>query len=161
MYFVYVLQNPQGRIYIGFTTHLEKRIQQHQQGEVGWTRARGPWKLVLCETFSDRSEAMRRERSLKKGKANQELRKFLSSSSAVERVPNTFRRSWPETLKNRAENQRKLKNARDRKPGPCYTQNPVSGGRMGGDYRSPLPRGRRCGVPQLPQPACRKQPPPL
>lgn len=86
MYFVYVLQNPQGRIYIGFTTHLEKRIQQHQQGEAGWTRARGPWKLVLCETFSDRSEAMRRERSLKKGKANQELRKFLSSSSAAERV---------------------------------------------------------------------------
>jgi hypothetical protein len=51
MYFVYVLQNPQGRIYIGFTTHLEKRIQQHQQGEAGWTRARGPWKLAQLPQF--------------------------------------------------------------------------------------------------------------
>ena len=78
MYFVYVLQNPQGRIYIGFTTHLEKRIQQHQQGEAGWTRARGPWKLVPCETFSDRSEAMCRERSLKKVKPTKNLESFLA-----------------------------------------------------------------------------------
>ena len=59
MFFVYVLQNPDGRLYIGFTTDLERRLRQHQEGEGGWTSGHGPWKLVLCETFTDRAEAMR------------------------------------------------------------------------------------------------------
>ena len=86
MYFVYVLRNPEGRLYIGFTADLERRLQQHQEGKAGWTRGRGPWELVLSETFANRTEAMRRERSLKRGKANQELRKQLAKSSEAERV---------------------------------------------------------------------------
>lgn len=84
LYFVYVLRNSNGRLYIGFTTDLERRVQQHQQGEGGWTRGRGPWELVHFETFDDRVEAMRRERNLKRGKLNQGLRKKFSST--VERV---------------------------------------------------------------------------
>lgn len=84
MYFVYVLRNPEGRLYIGFTADLERRVQQHQQGEGGWTRGQGPWELAHFETFDDRSEAMRRERKLKRGKLNQELRKQISLT--VERV---------------------------------------------------------------------------
>jgi len=80
MFFVYVLQNSEGRLYVGFTTDLERRLRQHQQGEAGWTRGRGPWELALCEMFTDRAEAMRRERSLKSGKANQELRKHFSKN---------------------------------------------------------------------------------
>jgi len=30
LYFVYVLENPEGQLYIGFTTNLEKRGLQHQ-----------------------------------------------------------------------------------------------------------------------------------
>jgi putative endonuclease len=86
MYFVYVLQNPEGRLYIGFTANLERRLQQHQEDKAGWTRGRGPWELVLSETFTNRTEAMRRERSLKRGKANHELRKQLAKSSEAERV---------------------------------------------------------------------------
>ena len=78
MYFVYVLRNPEGRLYIGFTTDLDTRVRQHQDGEGGWTRGRGPWKLVHHETFAKRREAMRRERSLKRGGANQALRRDLS-----------------------------------------------------------------------------------
>ena len=73
MYFVYVLQNAEGRLYIGFTSDLESRVRQHKEDEGGWTHGRGPWQLVYYEAFSDRSEAMRRERNLKHGKANQEL----------------------------------------------------------------------------------------
>ena len=80
MYFVYVLQNPEGRLYIGFTTNLQRRIHQHQEGKGGWTRGRGPWELVYWETFTNRAEAMRREQNLKRGKTNQILRSILTKA---------------------------------------------------------------------------------
>ncbi len=79
-YFVYVLRNSEGRLYIGFTTDLDRRLHQHQEGTGGWTHTRGPWELVHHETFTNRSEAMRRERNLKRGRTNQELRIRLSDS---------------------------------------------------------------------------------
>jgi len=77
-YQVYVLQNPRGNLYIGFTTNLDKRLTRHQNNEGGWTRDKGPWSLVYSETYTDRKEAMSRERYLKQGKANQELRRLLA-----------------------------------------------------------------------------------
>ena len=74
MFFVYVLRNPQGRLYVGFTQDLKRRVGQHQENEGGWTRGKGLWELVYHEAFIDRSEALRRERNLKRGKQNQELR---------------------------------------------------------------------------------------
>ena len=74
MYYLYVLVNPSGRIYIGQTDDLDHRLEQHQNGEGGWTRWRGPWELVLQEAFATRAEAMRREKALKSGRLNQELR---------------------------------------------------------------------------------------
>ena len=73
-YFVYVLRNPEGRLYIGCTTDLHQRVRQHQEGKGGWTRGRGPWQLVHHEVFDSRATAMRREGNLKRGRTNRELR---------------------------------------------------------------------------------------
>ncbi len=81
MYYVYVLQNPEGQLYIGFTANLNERLQRHQDGKAGWTHSRGPWELVYHETFSDRKEAMRREIQLKNGRENQRLRSILIRAS--------------------------------------------------------------------------------
>ena len=78
MFYVYVLRNPSGRLYIGQTDNLDKRVKRHQIGGVRWTSAHGPWELAYNETYSTRSEAMRRERVLKVGKANQELHQLLN-----------------------------------------------------------------------------------
>ena len=75
MYFVYVLCNPEGRLYIGFTTDLSLRVLQHQDDEGGWTKGKGPWELVHQEEFVDRALVMRREKALKSGRANEELRR--------------------------------------------------------------------------------------
>ncbi len=77
MYYVYVLRNPSGRLYIGFTTDLPRRVQQHQDEEGGWTKGKGPWELVHHEEFADRFLAMRRERTLKRGRTNEELHRRL------------------------------------------------------------------------------------
>ena len=77
-FYVYVLRNLEGRLYIGFTEDLKKRVHRHQSHGAGWTRSRGPWELVHSETFEHRTEAMRRERTLKTGRTNQELRQRFS-----------------------------------------------------------------------------------
>ena len=78
---MYVLRNPEGLLYIGFTTDLPRELRQHQGIEGRWIEGKGPWKLVLNEEFADRSLAMRREKALKSGKDNEELRRKLSSPS--------------------------------------------------------------------------------
>jgi putative endonuclease len=82
MYYVYVLKNFEGRLYIGFTSNLEERVKRHQDGKAGWTRGRGPWELVHYETFTNRIEALRRERNLKRGKPNKELRSLLNKAQS-------------------------------------------------------------------------------
>ncbi len=65
-YTVYILQNPEGKFYIGQTQDLDKRLKRHNENRSQYTKKKGPWKLVHQETFSDRSKAMKRERQLKK-----------------------------------------------------------------------------------------------
>jgi putative endonuclease len=78
MYSVYVLRNPQGRLYVGSTSEIERRVLQHQRGEGGWTRGRGPWQLVYHEHFPNRAEAMSRERELKGGRGRRWLLGYLN-----------------------------------------------------------------------------------
>ena len=73
-YFIYVLRNQQGRLYIGFTENLEQRVWQHGENEASWTRGKGPWELVHHEEYSNRADTLRRERNLKRGRTNQILR---------------------------------------------------------------------------------------
>ena len=77
MYTVYVLRNLEGRLYVGQTADILRRVRQHQEGDAGWTRSRGPWELVYTEQFPDRASAVRRERDLKRGRMNQALRRLL------------------------------------------------------------------------------------
>ena len=81
LFSVYVLRNPEGRLYIGFTTDLPGRLRRHQGNEGGWTEGKRPWNLALHEEFADRALAMRREKALKSGKDNEELVRKLSSPS--------------------------------------------------------------------------------
>jgi putative endonuclease len=86
MFSVYVLMNPGGRLYIGHTENLAARLKRHSAGDSRWTSNRGPWRLVVHEEFATRSDAMRRERALKSGRLNQELRAKLAEGEGVERV---------------------------------------------------------------------------
>ncbi|MGE3074240.1 MAG: GIY-YIG nuclease family protein [Dehalococcoidia bacterium] len=74
---VYVLRNPDGRLYVGHTADLTRRLEQHSNGESRWTASRGPWELAHTEDFDSRAAAMAREKALKTGRANQELRDLL------------------------------------------------------------------------------------
>jgi len=69
MYHVYVLRSEKtGRRYVGSSQDSEERLLQHNSGQSLATRHGVPWKLIHCEQFSTRAEAVRRERFYKTGK---------------------------------------------------------------------------------------------
>jgi putative endonuclease len=77
-YFVYILRNTEGRLYIGQTSDLELRLQRHNEGKVFWTKSRGPWQLVHSETFNTRSAAMTQEKRLKALKSKKALLDYMA-----------------------------------------------------------------------------------
>ena len=82
-YWVYVLQNPKGRFYIGSTDDIETRVASHNRTDktLGkYTRKNGPWNLVWSEEHPDRSSAMRREREIKSWKSSRTIRQKLLGS---------------------------------------------------------------------------------
>jgi putative endonuclease len=66
MYVVYVLESLNDKKhYIGQTSDVNQRIQEHNQGRVRWTKAHRPWKILYVEEFENRTSAIKRERFLK------------------------------------------------------------------------------------------------
>ena len=66
-YLTYIVRCSDGTFYTGWTDDIDKRLDAHNKG-VGsrYTRARLPVELVHKEEFASKSEAMRRERAIKK-----------------------------------------------------------------------------------------------
>ncbi len=69
MYCVYVLYSPKhDRIYIGETSNLIERFKSHNHlGKKGSTLRYRPWIVAYVDFFETRSEALKREKSLKQG----------------------------------------------------------------------------------------------
>ena len=63
--YTYILQCANGQYYVGSTTDLDKRLQEHQAGlGTKFTRAHLPVKLVYKEEYSSIEMAFSRERQL-------------------------------------------------------------------------------------------------
>jgi len=67
-YYVYILECSDRTLYTGFTTNIEKRIEDHNGGRVGakYTRSRRPVKLVYVQTCRTLSDALKREAEIKR-----------------------------------------------------------------------------------------------
>ena len=67
MFWVYILQNPGGRFYVGYTDNLEARLIRRTDDRTTYTRKNGPWTLVWSEAHQSRSSAIVREKRHIKG----------------------------------------------------------------------------------------------
>ena len=85
-FFVYIVENPNGKFYVGQTEDLDRRVRQHNDpshSEMKYTtKHTGPWELVWFEEHSDRASAMTRERFIKSRKSATWIRKHLLSPRA-------------------------------------------------------------------------------
>ncbi|MFH0908474.1 MAG: GIY-YIG nuclease family protein [bacterium] len=78
MYYVYVLYSEKDAgLYIGFTTDLQRRFGEHQEGASRSTAYRRPLVLVYYEAYAMREDAEGRERFLKSGSGRTYLKKQL------------------------------------------------------------------------------------
>jgi predicted GIY-YIG superfamily endonuclease len=63
---VYILRCADNSYYTGHTDNLDKRIVEHQTGEIEcYTSTRLPLTLVFADEFPTRDEALARERQIK------------------------------------------------------------------------------------------------
>jgi len=67
-YRVYVLQNPTGKRYIGFSEDVPLRVRQHNAELTRSTRGRGPWRLVWQSGSLKEADARMLEFDLKRQK---------------------------------------------------------------------------------------------
>ena len=67
MHYVYILRCNDGSLYTGYTTDLTRRVWEHNHSNKGakYTRSRRPVILVHSESYSSRSDAMKREYAIK------------------------------------------------------------------------------------------------
>lgn len=66
-FFVYILQCTDGSFYTGYTKNIAERTKQHQNGKgAKYTKAHRPQTLAYVENYDSRSQAMKREREIKK-----------------------------------------------------------------------------------------------
>ncbi|MGE5297738.1 MAG: GIY-YIG nuclease family protein [Acidobacteriaceae bacterium] len=77
-YYVYILlSSADKRLYIGFTTNLKQRLQQHARGEVTSTKSRRFLRLIHYEYFINKEDAKARETFLKSGYGHEQLKAIL------------------------------------------------------------------------------------
>lgn len=67
MHYIYIVKCSDGSLYTGYTTDLDRRMKEHNSNTgAKYTRGRAPVSLIYYEEFSSRSEATKRECSIKK-----------------------------------------------------------------------------------------------
>ena len=65
-FYIYVLESQlDGKRYIGYTSNLKKRLEEHKNGKNFSTKFRLPFKLIYFEACTHSEDAKRRERYLK------------------------------------------------------------------------------------------------
>ena len=84
MYFVYMLATKRLNkfiSYVGYTNNLEKRIKDHNNGKGAKFTRGNKWKLIYYEIFSNKTNALKRDYSLKNDRKLRNYIKRLISSN--------------------------------------------------------------------------------
>ncbi len=76
MYYVYIIKSFQSDVfYKGSTSDFNRRLIEHNEGKNDYTKGRGPWQLIFVQEFETKSEALVKEKKLKR--CNKEYLRWL------------------------------------------------------------------------------------
>jgi putative endonuclease len=84
-YCVYLLSNRSGTLYLGVTSNLQNRLEQHRSKSTPSFSARyNLWKLVWFEVHETASQAIQREKQIKKWRREKKLRLIISGNPKLQ-----------------------------------------------------------------------------
>ncbi len=78
-----------GKLYIGFTEDLRKRIIRHNLKLTKSTKSRAPLELIYYEAYKNKKDALRREKFFKTGWGRQYISKNLNNYFSSRRYSKT------------------------------------------------------------------------
>ncbi len=65
-YYVYIMTNNSGTLYVGVTSNLERRVAEHKQGDISsFTQRYKTTRIVYYESTPDAQSAIQREKQIK------------------------------------------------------------------------------------------------
>jgi putative endonuclease len=75
MFIVYALKSEKdGRVYVGFTQDLSRRLKEHNSGKTRSTKGWLPWNVIYTEEVDSREKSRAREIYLKSGMGKEFLK---------------------------------------------------------------------------------------
>ena len=77
MHYVYILQDERKKLYVGYSSNLKQRIQDHKYKEVATTSIYKEPKLVWYCAFHEKKAALDFEKYLKAGSGHAFVRKHF------------------------------------------------------------------------------------
>jgi putative endonuclease len=79
MHHVYLIEcDPHHKWYIGYTTDLKRRLAEHNAHRSTATAREQSWRLIYCESYVHKMDALGREKFLKSGSGWKHLKKQLT-----------------------------------------------------------------------------------
>ena len=90
MFIVYAIKSElDGRIYVGMTNDLARRIKEHESGKTRSTKGYRPWKLIYSQSVDHRDKARELEKKLKAGSGKEFLKSVVKFApvAQLDRAP--------------------------------------------------------------------------
>jgi putative endonuclease len=82
MYFVYIIESKiDSSFYIGYTKDVKSRLDGHNRGKTVYTKRKMPWILKYYEEFDNKTDAIKREKHLKRQKNREFYNKLIDNWS--------------------------------------------------------------------------------
>jgi putative endonuclease len=81
MHYLYILYSVSiNRYYIGVAIDVDERLRRHLSNHAGYTGKSKDWKVVHLEGFPTKTEALAREKQLKKWKSAVRIKEMIERS---------------------------------------------------------------------------------
>jgi len=78
-YYSYIIYSQtRDRYYVGSSSNPEQRLERHNQGATPSTRSGRPWKLMYVEQYASKTEALKREKDIKRRKSRKYIEDLIS-----------------------------------------------------------------------------------
>jgi putative endonuclease len=81
MFYVYIIKSlTDGKLYVGFTNDLRRRLKEHNEGRNFSTEYRRPFKLIYYEAYLSENDARDREKFFKTGWGRNYIKRTLQET---------------------------------------------------------------------------------